>query len=364
VIQYLLDNGADVDSRNIKQETPLHMAAFKGHAEESQLLLRNGATVDARSDSGDTPLHSAATNGCLCERLTKIFLAAGADVNARSHRGQTPLHDAARAGESKEVVHVLLRSGTKVDARTESGMTPLHEAARCTKPIQCIVRELLKAGAEVDSLDNNGRSPLDWALRYGEFRNVGVLVEHGAKVSAAAKLPLFQGAVASCDAQLVKVLLERGFRSLVNTPDSDGSTPLHLAIIARWVWLNGAEDNDGWSRTSKDRLAYEKEQQVSVALLLLNNGADIEALDAQGATALHHAIGFGTEQVISVLLEYGADVAVKAGDGKTALQMAKAIGNDASVRMLIQHGARDEVGVQDQPRERPARRKLRFFAGK
>lgn len=77
VIQYLLDNGADVDSRNIKQETPLHMAAFKGHAEESQLLLRNGATVDARSDSGDTPLHSAATNGCLCERLTKIFLAAG-----------------------------------------------------------------------------------------------------------------------------------------------------------------------------------------------------------------------------------------------------------------------------------------------
>lgn len=71
-------------------------------------------------------------------------------------------------------------------------MTPLHEAARCTKPIQCIVRELLKAGAEIDSLDNNGRSPLDWALRYGEFRNVGVLVEHGAKVSAAAKLPLFK----------------------------------------------------------------------------------------------------------------------------------------------------------------------------
>jgi ankyrin repeat protein len=77
-------------------------------------------------------------------------------------------------------------------------------------------------------------------------------------------------------------------------------------------------------------------------------------MDAYGATALHYAVDFYSEQALMVLLEHGADVDVQAGDGKTALQMARNIGNDASVQMLIEFGAQDVEFVQDQPREEPA----------
>ena len=289
----------------------------------------------------------------------------GAGINHRSHTGQTPLHDAAHAGDSIEVsLCVLLRSGATVDARTDLGMSPLHEATLYTRSIKYTVRRLLNAGAEIDSLDNSGHSPLDLALRRGRWTFPPRAITDRARctISAAVKLSLLQDAATSCNAQLVKVLLDHGFRSLVNTTDGNGRTSLHLAIIARWR-TEHIIDYDDWSLTSTERLNHGMEKQVSVARLLLSNGADIEALDAHGATALHYAVGFGGEQVASVLLEYGADVAVKAGDGNTALQMAKAIGNDASVRLSIQYEARDEVHFQDQPLERPARRTFRFLVG-
>jgi ankyrin repeat protein len=106
-------------------------------------------------------------------------------------------------------------------------------------------------------------------------------------------------------------------------------------------------------------------EQAAIVRLLLRNGADVEAMDAYGATALHYAVEFDTEQALMVLLEHGADVDVQAGDGKTALQMARNIGNDASVHMLIEFGAQDVESVQDQPCEEPARRRgFRFFASR
>lgn len=59
-----------------------------------------------------------------------------------------------------------------------------------------------------------------------------------------------------------------------------------MAIIARWRTEHIVDDDD-WSLTSTERLTHGMEKQVSVARLLLSNGADIEALDAHGATALH-----------------------------------------------------------------------------
>jgi ankyrin repeat protein len=68
---------------------------------------------------------------------------------------------------------------------------------------------LLNAGAEVDSLDDDGQSPLDLALTHGAFRNERVLIVHGAKISAAARLTLMREAG---DAKMVEALLKRGFR--------------------------------------------------------------------------------------------------------------------------------------------------------
>jgi ankyrin repeat protein len=76
---------------------------------------------------------------------------------------------------------------------------------------------------------------------------------------------------------------------------------------------------------------------------LLRRGADANARDSQGRTALMFAVINVHADTVKALLEHGADVNVKADDGGTALMLA-ACGGDAEIaRALLDEGA-DEGG--------------------
>lgn len=81
-----LASQADPDLDN---ETPLHMAADRGHTAAIMLLLRFGAEVDARSDAGATPLMYACTNGHAA--AAKALVQAGASLLVRDTSGRQPL---------------------------------------------------------------------------------------------------------------------------------------------------------------------------------------------------------------------------------------------------------------------------------
>lgn len=59
----LLEDGANVESRDYSNRTALHVAACEGHANVVQLLLEHGARVDVRDKWGSTPLHDAQNSG-------------------------------------------------------------------------------------------------------------------------------------------------------------------------------------------------------------------------------------------------------------------------------------------------------------
>ena len=69
--------------------TPLHYACSKGQLEVAQFLISNGATVDSRSLNGTTPLMMAVQSGN--EQLVKLLLDNGADLQAKNNLGMTAI---------------------------------------------------------------------------------------------------------------------------------------------------------------------------------------------------------------------------------------------------------------------------------
>ena len=128
-VALLLDRGDTPDSRSNDGWTPLHLAAFMGHAAAARALLARGAPVDAVSSNtmANTPL-CAALAGRGSADVVRLLLDARADVNFRAALGVTPLHLAASRG-ADPLVHLLLERGADATARMDDGTSPAAIAA-------------------------------------------------------------------------------------------------------------------------------------------------------------------------------------------------------------------------------------------
>lgn len=90
--------------------TPLHYAAWKGHAEVARALLELGAEIDACSRDGHyggTPLHAAAHANN--KEVAALLLERGADKTMVSCNGRTPLQETEIHGAT--AVARMLRDG-------------------------------------------------------------------------------------------------------------------------------------------------------------------------------------------------------------------------------------------------------------
>ena len=114
----------NVEVRTPQDESPLMMAALKGHLEMARKLIGRDADVNK---TGWTPLHYAATNGHVA--IIELLLERHAYIDAESPNGTTPLMMAAHYG-STAAVKVLLDAGADPKLKNQLGLSAIDFAYR------------------------------------------------------------------------------------------------------------------------------------------------------------------------------------------------------------------------------------------
>ena len=375
-MRLLIDRGAKVDAREPEfQQTALMIAVREDHAAAVDLLIKAGASVNAQTRTGQTPKFVPPCKGTGCGSEGVGINRGGLPDRGRRAEvkgGMTPLLYAARDGKI-EPARLLVAAGADLELGDGNAIRPLLMAALNGQI--AVARLLIDKGANVNADDFWGRAPL-WAAV--EYRNldmnnndqdsptdngvdrapflplIQLLIDKGADVNARTReLPPprrwlyslndvswvdftgqtpFLRAALSGDTTTMKLLVSRGADP--NLPTLAGTTPLMAAAGVNWVV----------AQTYTESL----QARYDAVALCLELGADVNAANSMGLTALLGAANRGSNDIIELLVKRGARLDVKDKEGRSALRWAEgvflaAVGAEkkpATIALLEKLGAR------------------------
>ncbi|MGA2854740.1 MAG: ankyrin repeat domain-containing protein, partial [Verrucomicrobiota bacterium] len=139
---------------------------------------------------------------------------------------------------------------------------------------------------------------------------------------------------------------------LINASGADGNTPLNRAVFSGWLRAAGFLLDHGAALDWSALLNAASRGNKAMVEFLLERGADVNATDSNGATALHRAAASGFLSVAEVLIQHKANLEAhtsKQNEGQTPLHRAATQGHPAMVALLAAKGAdvnaRDAAGM-------------------
>lgn len=153
------------DKSSQRQLTMLHIAAIYNAPKIVGQLINQGADVNAKDVDGFTPLHYASQKGY--QKVLFMLLHNQNDsVNLRTNKQQTALILASMYGHEQCVKALLffaehMHSSIDINAQDSDGMTALHYATQCS--FNGIVDNLLEYQAKVTLKNNIYKMPVDYA---------------------------------------------------------------------------------------------------------------------------------------------------------------------------------------------------------
>lgn len=332
LLKLLLDNKADVNAKeNTARQTALMWAAADGHADAVEILLERGADAHARTKTivevlnrggsqsyddfsavadvpmgGSTALLFAAGRGQI--DCAKALLEFGANVNDTGADGNSALVIAAHSGQGP-LAELLLERGANPNA-DGAGYTVLH-AAVLRGDLQ-LLKASLAHGANPNVQLKNGTS----------YRRQSADYFFSASMIGATPL-LLAAKYASVD--MIRALVAAG--ADLNLALKDGTTPLLAAANT-----NGHERQSESEFVKAKSREDEEGQSLPAVKALLDLGADVNAANQAGDTALHIAVSGRSNSIIQLLAERGAMLEVKNKRGQTPLALVSAPGRRGSGR--------------------------------
>ncbi|XP_050993076.1 transient receptor potential cation channel, subfamily N, member 1 isoform X2 [Labeo rohita] len=296
IVRELLSGQSEPQIKAVKTangDTALHICCRRKDAEMAKVLVEFGANADSQNNEWQTPLHIAALEGD--ENMLKFLYHCKANPNILDKMDRSPLHIAAEQGHTNVVEILTEKFKSCVLARTKNGNTLLHIASQYGHPTTTLA--LLRKGVPLHMPNKSGAVCLHAAAKRGHTAVVKALLQKGAHVDATSKdgLTALHIAVENCKPQVVQMLL--GFGAHVQLRGGRAQeTPLHIA-----------------ARVKEGERAAE---------MLLKSGADVNAEQENGETAMHVAARHGALQMIQALIQDGGDVTWKSKVGESPLHVA------------------------------------------
>jgi len=287
VVKLLLQNGVvDINKKNEYGRTPLIIACIAKNgqidAEFVKFLLRMGADPNiADSGAGYSSLqHNIRARGS--PEIFNLLVIEGAQIKTLNSRYKRCAMALACGYSSNlpnpTVAKLLLKNG--VNPNYSYYGTPFLNYAAYHGSVE-LIKLLLEKGAKVNKTDGNFESPLEAACWKGNTEAVKVLLEHGAKPNLWGGSPLHT-AIKQGSVEIVKSLLEHGAK--VNKLDGSYGTPLERA----------------W---------YTTPPNAEIIKLLLDKGADpnITIKWSGGDSLLHLAVKDRNMEIVKLLIDKGAN---------------------------------------------------------
>jgi uncharacterized protein len=332
-VRALLAQHADVNARQPDGATALAWAAQRDDIESANLLIRAGANANLANEYGATPLSLACAKGSVV--MVEMLLQAGANPNSALLSGETALMTATETG-SLHTVNMLLDHGADVNAKEpKEGQTALMWAVAGRHAD--IAQALIEHGADVHARSRGGFTALLFAAQQGDVNSAKSLLAAGAEVNEKAPAPP------------------------VTTKSAPDSAAADAQSARGYGSPKRAGDGGAQSVPSPLLLASASGQQ-EISLFLLDKGADANAADARGFTALHYAaLRRNMLELVKALLAHGANpnarlsrnapntagISEMTVAGATPLLLASAAGNTGAIRALAAAGADLKIGTKE-----------------
>ena len=286
----------------------LSAAIQAGDRTAALALLKQPGEATALDADGTTPLHWAVRSDDL--DLATRLIRAGASPRAANRYGVTPLSLAA-VNANARITALLLESGADAKQLVSRGQTVLMTAARTGNPE--VVAALIDKGAEVNAREwQLGETALMWAASENHAAVVKMLIARGAEVEARSNTLKFPKDRFGLEGVLT--ILPRGNWTALMYAARDGAPDATRVLLDAGAQINAVDPDN---TTPLVRAIWNS--HYDTAKVLLERGADPNLLDSSEMGALYAAVD------MSSLGEIYGTPARKVRDTATALDIIKLV---------------------------------------
>jgi len=303
MVQFLIDQGADVNISDDDGNFPLHWAL-------------SGATIDLKFRGASMTFKGPVKD----EQLLDILAQAGADMDVCNMKGETLLHTALNSGDTHAALR-LLDAGAHPNAMDADGLLPIHHACMSASPgfdelVEVLLRNGNGKGVFVASHQDlrkgkSGEEKLKLTLE-------GIM--DSVQAEALCPLSITQRLVTKSD--ILQLVTKEGYTALHysagSAGDSDGDIdiPSRVALLERLLMddavnINVADDTPPGAGANSLICSIKMLGEIDICKVLVDHKIDIDAVEDVGdgsglyLTALHYAVQKHND-IAEYLLECGA----------------------------------------------------------